>query len=95
MFNLFDSFSMKKFVVFLREVFSEDGVGSSKRIFGGIGFLSVIIAVFVLVFREGATSHVSSLIEFLIVVSTSLLGLTSVVSVFKKKDEKKSEKDLE
>ncbi len=73
---------------FLREVFSENGVGSSKRILGTLMLIVCLVCVVYLVFKEGGTSVVENIIITLIAVGAGLLGLSSVTSIFKNKGNK-------
>jgi len=71
---------------FLREVFSENGVGSSKRILGTLMLIVCLVCVVYLVFSEGGTSVVENILITTTAVGAGLLGLSSVTSIWKKKD---------
>lgn len=73
---------------FLREVFSENGVGSSKRILGTLMLIVCLVCVVYLVFKEGGTSVVENILITTTAVGAGLLGLSSVTSIFKNKENK-------
>lgn len=73
---------------FLREVFSENGVGSSKRILGTLMLIVCLVCVVYLVFSEGGTSVVENILITTTAVGAGLLGLSSVTSIFKNKENK-------
>lgn len=73
---------------FLREVFSENGVGSSKRILGTLMLIVCLVCVVYLVFSEGGTSVVENILITTTAVGAGLLGLSSVTSIFKNKGNK-------
>lgn len=70
-------------MTFLREVFSENGIGSSKRIMGTLCLLVALGCIIHLTVTEGCTDCVEGLLQVLIITSCSLLGLSSVTSIFK------------
>ena len=61
---------MKKF---FKDMFSSDNGVSSKRVFGGIGFICSIIYI-ALWSRD--------LIDFLLITSASMIGLETITSIF-------------
>lgn len=69
---------------FFRQMFEEpSGRGSGKRL---VGFLAMMVALFCivwLVIHEGCTECVEGLLQVLIISACSLLGLTSITSIFK------------
>jgi hypothetical protein len=71
---------------FFKEIFSENGRGSSKRIVGAIAYLVALFCVIWLTLHEGGTIVVEGLISTLIVSASALLGLTSIANIFKKKE---------
>lgn len=73
---------------FLREVFSENGVGSSKRILGTLMLIVCLVCVVYLVFKEGGTSVVENILITTTAVGAGLLGLSSVTNIFKNKGNK-------
>lgn len=73
---------------FLCEVFSENGVGSSKRILGTLMLIVCLVCVVYLVFSEGGTSVVENILITTTAVGAGLLGLSSVTSIFKNKENK-------
>lgn len=62
----------------------DNGFISSKRIFGGIIILTVLMCTIVLVFKEGGTNTVQDLLITEIFVGGGLLGLSSVTSIWKR-----------
>lgn len=73
-----------------REIFSaSSGYLSSKRILGAIVLLSCLLVIIIQASREGITDNIKYLFEWLIVTSTSLLGITSITSIWKVKALKK------
>lgn len=74
---------MKPTRQFYREMLSENGNGSAKRLFGGIALLTSLGCIIYLTITEGCTECVEGLLQVLIVTSCSLLGLSSVTSIFK------------
>lgn len=80
-----------KKVGILRETFSaSSGHLSSKRILGGIVLISCLIFCIVQGVREGMTDNIKDLFEILIITSTTLLGITSVTSIWKGRNIKKT-----
>ena len=68
---------------FLREVFSENGVGSSKRILGTLMLIVCLVCVVYLVFKEGGTKEVENILITTVAIGAGLLGLSSVTSIWK------------
>lgn len=77
---------MKKFI---KEIFSENGRGSSKRIVGAITYLFILFFTGWLVVHEGGTPIVENLITTLIISASALLGISSVTNIFKNKNNEK------
>lgn len=75
----------------LRETFSaSSGHLSSKRILGSIVLISCLIFCIVQGAREGMTDNIKDLFEIFIITSTTLLGITSVTSIWKGRNTKKT-----
>lgn len=74
---------MKTTKEFWREIFSENGVGSSKRIIGALAMIVALGCIIYLTISEGCTNCVEGLLQVLIITSCSLLGLSSVTSIWK------------
>lgn len=79
---------------------SENGNGSSKRLFGGIAILVALGCIIYLTVTEGCTDCVEGLLQVLIITSCSLLGLSSVTGIWKNgkvstSQEKKKEEENE
>lgn len=76
---------MKAFFKFMQGVYSSGSPESSKRFFGSIGWLNVIIIIYI--WRHDLT-------ETLLYVSAALVGFETIlesIKLFKKKDENKPE----
>lgn len=91
---------MKPSREFWREMLSENGNGSSKRLFGGIAILVSLGCIIYLTVTEGCTDCVEGLLQVLIITSCSLLGLSSVTGIWKNgkvstSQEKKKEEENE
>ena len=91
---------MKPARQFWREMLSENGNGSSKRLFGGIAILVALGCIIYLTVTEGCTDCVEGLLQVLIITSCSLLGLSSVTGIWKNgkvstSQEKKKEEENE
>lgn len=89
---------MKTARQFWREMFSENGIGSSKRLVGSISMLVALGCIIYLTISEGCTNCVEGLLQVLIITACSLLGLSSVTSIWKSgrtsiNQEKKKEED--
>ena len=69
---------------FIRLTLSEDGVPSAKRVVGFIGYLVALGCIITLTIRDGGTVVVQDLIQTLLITSTSLLGLYSITSIWKR-----------
>lgn len=72
-------------IKFIKEIFSENGKGSSKRIVGAIAYLIVLACISCLTVCEGGTPVVENLLTTLIISASALLGLSSVTNIFKNK----------
>lgn len=68
---------------FFREVMSENGEPSSKRIIGGIAYFVCLFCVVVLVLKEGGTVVVESLLQTILVTSSYLLGISNITDIWK------------
>lgn len=69
---------------FFREVFSEGGIGSAKRVLGAFMVLVVLGCTVYLCISEGATAIVEHLLDTAMIMGGTLLGISSVTSIFKK-----------
>lgn len=72
---------------FLYKAHCENGIPSSKRFWGGVGYCIVQVCLVVtatlsLIKTGGLDSMVSNLIEFDLITSASLLGLSTITRVF-------------
>ena len=72
------------FKKFIRLTFSENGTPSAKRVVGFLGYLVALACIVALTIREGGTVIVQDLIQTLLITSTSLLGLYSITSIWKR-----------
>ena len=69
---------------FIREVFSEKGIASSKRVLGAIIILVCLACIVYLVIKEGGTSIVKELLDTSMIIGGALLGISSVTGIWKK-----------
>lgn len=74
---------MKTARQFWREIFSENGIGSSKRLVGSVSMLVVLGCIIYLTIKDGGTSVVEGLLQVLMITSCSLLGLSTVTNIWK------------
>lgn len=74
---------MKPARQFWREIFSENGVGSSKRVIGALAMITALFCIVYLTIIEGCTDCVEGLLQVLIITSCSLLGLSSITNIWK------------
>ena len=78
---------------FILEAFSERGVASSKRILGALCLFVCLGIIVYLVIDEGGTQTVENLLQTIIIVAASLLGLGSITrtasDIFTAKEEMK------
>lgn len=69
---------------FWKQVFSEKGVPSSKRVAGMLMLLVACGCIVTTMIQQGCTECVKDLLQTIIISGMSLLGLSSVTSIFKK-----------
>lgn len=70
---------------FIKNILSgENGVLSSKRVFGGLSILVVLGCIIALVVKEGGTSVVENLLTTAMILGASLLGISTVTNIWKK-----------
>lgn len=67
----------------IREALSEKGVGSAKRVFGAIILLICLGCIVYLVIKEGATEHVTELLNTCLIIAAALLGISSITNIWK------------
>jgi hypothetical protein len=68
----------------IKEIFSGPyGFLSSKRILGAIVLMSCLVFIIYQSIQEGITDNIKELFEWLIITSSTLLGITSITNVFK------------
>ena len=72
---------MSKLSDFIKDALSSDSSVSSKRIAGCIGWIACLVCVFYALFTHTDSPNI---VDTLFVTSAALLGLDSVVSIFKK-----------
>jgi hypothetical protein len=80
--------------------FSENGVGSAKRIVGSFMILCVMFCTIWSCIKFGMIESVKSVIETEIITAGTLLGITSVTNIWRKKlpqpeEEEKKENEKE
>lgn len=76
---------MKNKYSWIKEIFSEKGVMSSKRVVGFIGFVSAIIFIGHITFQCGDNMIAKDLIETILYVSALLLGVSTIADIWKTK----------
>lgn len=67
----------------MREAFSEKGIGSAKRLVGAFICVVTMGCIVYLTIKEGATPAVQDLLQTSMIVGASLLGLYSITSIWK------------
>lgn len=75
---------MKSTRQFFRDMFSENGNGSGKRLVGTIAMLFSLLCIGFLVITEGGTIVVENLLEVVIITAGGLLGISSITGIWKK-----------
>lgn len=70
---------------FWRTVFSEQGRPSSKRVLGGLMILVCLGLLVGFSVSEGCTDNVKDLIELILILASSLLGISSITGIWKNK----------
>lgn len=82
---------MSKFVDFMRLAFCERGVPSSKRVLGGLIVVCCLAFTGWSVMTDGMTDNNKSVIEIEIVTAGTLLGVSSVTSIWKDSEKRKDD----
>lgn len=89
----------RNFKEILLGAFSENGVGSAKRILGAIIIVGVMFCTVWSCVKYGMTSNNKSVIETEILTAGALLGITSITNMWKKTepvtDDEHKEKEKE
>ena len=67
---------------FIKEMLSENGVVSSKRVNGTISYIVCLGVLIFLVIKDGGTQVVESITQTILVCSMALLGISSVTSIW-------------
>lgn len=75
--------------------FSENGVGSAKRIVGSFMIVCVMFCTIWSCIKFGMIEPVKSVIETEIITAGALLGITSVTNIWRKKSPQTEEEDKE
>ena len=75
--------------------FSENGIGSAKRIIGAFMIVCVMFCTIWSCVKFGMIEPVKSVIETEIITAGALLGITSVTNIWKKKLPQPEEEDNE
>ena len=78
-------FETYTFRQFMQLAFSEAGVPSSKRVVGATMVFGVIIAAIIIAWN-GGVSFLDRLLETMLITGASLLGLSSITSIWKNND---------
>ena len=71
---------------FIKEIFSEKGQPSCKRVSGMLVVLVVCACVVIDTAQRGITSMTEGILQTMFVCACSLIGLYSVTNIFKKDD---------
>lgn len=70
----------------LREIFSESGRLSSKRVIGSLLLFICMFCVVYLVIEEGGTQVVENLLQTTLIMSGALLGISSITRIWADKN---------
>jgi hypothetical protein len=77
----------KNFKDIMLGAFSENGIGSAKRIIGAIIVIGVMFCTIWSCINYGMTDNIKSVIETEIITAGGLLGITSITNIWRKKIE--------
>lgn len=69
---------------FWKEVFSENGNPSSKRVAGMFMIVITCVVVTILAIKNGCSECIKDLLQTIVLSAMALLGISSITSVFKK-----------
>ena len=69
---------------FIKDMLSGGKAVSSKRVAGLLALITALLCIIYLTIKEGGTPIVESLIETALLISTCLLGVSTVTSICKK-----------
>ena len=78
-------FLVKKGLIFLRDVHVSDNATSSKRFYGGIGFLAMLVLLYLVGYNTVSLfiwEKIQGTIEFVITICAGLIGLDTVRQIF-------------
>lgn len=75
----------KNFKEILLGAFSENGIGSAKRIIGATMIVGVMFCTIWSCVNYGMTDNIKSVIETEIITAGGLLGITSITNIWRKK----------
>lgn len=70
---------------FFQSLLSPTGEVSSKRFVGMVSMLVALVCILFLTWTEGGSNTVEELLQTTLVVSSSLLGISSVTGIWKNK----------
>lgn len=76
---------------FWKEMFSENGIASSKRVLGGFCLIIVVLVWGKETIMSGLGEHEKDLAEVIIATAGVLLGITSFANIFSRNNNKKEE----
>lgn len=77
---------------FFREIFSDKGYYSSKRVFSAVMIIAVVFVVVYFTLQGSCNDCVKDLATMLLLISATLLGVSNVTNIWKGKN--KNDKDL-
>lgn len=78
---------------FIREMFAENGNGSSKRLIGFICLMVVMFCTIHLTITSGACAIVENILQTITISACALLGVSSVTKIWSKNNKNKSDKE--
>lgn len=70
---------------FFRELLSDKGYISSKRVFGGLIIICVLFVLIYLTIKSGCSDCVKDLAEMSLLISATLLGVSNITNIWKGK----------
>lgn len=78
---------------FFREIFSDKGYYSSKRVFSAVMILAVVFVVVYFTLQGTCNDCVKDLAQLLLLISATLLGVSNVTNIWKNKGNNNNKPD--
>ena len=75
----------KNLKTFIYNIFCENNIPSSKRVFGGLIIIVVLFCTTFSVIKEGMTTINQSIIETELIAGSALLGLSTITNIWSKR----------